>query len=131
VVADGGRLPLADLSVAVTVCNSVIEHVDDPAALARETRRVGEGFFLQTPNGGFPFETHSFIPIPCYSLIPWTRPRRFVCRVFGADFEYVSSVHYLPEQRLGLLFPEARIIYEKVLGLKKSFYVYHPEEAIP
>ena len=47
-----------------------------------------------------------------------------MCKIFGANFEYVSSAHYLPEQRLKLLFPEATITYEKVLGLKKSFCVY-------
>lgn len=125
IVADGGRLPLADCSVDVTVCNSVIEHVDDPDALAAEIRRVSRGFFLQTPHEGFPLETHSFIAIPFYSLIPWAGLRRFVCKMFGANFEYVSSVRYLPEQRLKLLFPEATVAYEKVLGIKKSFYVYH------
>ena len=125
IVADGGRLPLADCSIDMTVCNSVIEHVDDPDALAAEIRRVSQGFFLQTPHEGFPLETHSFIAIPFYNSIPWIWLQRFVCKIFGANFEYVSSVRYLPEQRLKLLFPEATIAYEKVLGLKKSFYVYH------
>ena len=125
IVADGGRLPLADCSIEMTVCNSVIEHIDDPDALAAEVRRVSQGYFLQTPNGDFPLETHSFIAIPFYNYIPWVRLRRFVCKTFGANFEYVSSVRYLPERRLRLLFPEATITHEKLLGLKKSFYVYH------
>lgn len=125
IVADGGRLPLADCSVDITVCNSVIEHVDDPAALAAEIRRVSWGYFLQTPNGGFPLETHSFVAIPFYNYLPWVKLRRFVCKMFRADFDYVSNVRYLPEQRLQLLFPEARITHEKVLGFTKSFYVYH------
>jgi SAM-dependent methyltransferase len=125
VVADGGRLPLADGSVSMTVCNSTIEHVCDPDALASEVHRVSRAYFLQTPHGGFPLETHSFVPIPFYNLIPWVGLRRFVCRVFGASFEYVSSVHYLSERELQRLFPEAKIAYEKVIGLKKSFYIYH------
>jgi ubiquinone/menaquinone biosynthesis C-methylase UbiE len=124
IVADGARLPLADCSMDATICNSVIEHVDDPDALAAEIRRVSQGYFLQTPNGDFPLETHSFIVIPFYNFIPWMRLRRFVCRIFGANFEYVSGVRYLSEQRLRFLFPGATITYEKVLGLKKSFYVY-------
>ena len=125
IVADGERLPLADCSVDVTVCNSVIEHVNDPDTLAAEIRRVSRDYFLQTPNGAFPLETHSFIAIPFYSLIPWARLQQLMCKMFGANYDYVSSVRYLPEQRLRLLFPEAKITYEEVLGLKKSFYVYH------
>ena len=130
IVADGDRLPLGDGSIEMTVCNSVIEHVDNPDALATEIRRVSQGYFLQTPNGDFPLETHSFIAIPFYNFIPWVWLRRFVCKIFGANFEYVSSVRYLPERKLRLLFPEATITYEKALGLKKSFYVFHFKKAI-
>ncbi len=130
IVADGGRLPLADCSVDMTICNSVIEHVDEPRALAAEIRRVSQGYFLQTPSGDFPVELHSFIAIPFYGLIPWVRLRGFLCKVFGADFEYVSSVRYVTEQRLRSLFPDATISYERVLGLKKSFYVFRFKEDI-
>ena len=126
IVADGERLPLANSSIGMTVCNSVIEHVDDPDALAAEIRRVSQSFFLQTPNKDFPLETHSFVAIPFYHFIPWTWLRRFVCELVGADYEYVSGVRYLSEQRLKQLFPEAAIAYEKVLAWKKSFYIYRP-----
>lgn len=125
IVADGTRLPLADCSIATTVCNSVIEHVEDPYALAVEIRRVSRGYFVQTPNGAFPLELHSFIAIPLYNLLPWMWLQRLVCKLFGADYEYVSSVRYLPEQRLKQLFPKAVVAYEEVLGLKKSLFVYH------
>ena len=130
IVADGRRLPLADCSIDMTICNSVIEHVTTPGALASEIRRVSPSYFLQTPDGNFPLETHSFIAIPFYNFIPWIWLRRFVCKVFGANFEYVNDVRYLTESKLKLLFPEATIAYEKVLGLKKSFYVYHLNENI-
>ena len=124
IVADGEHLPLSDCSVSMTVCNSVIEHVDDPGALAREIDRVSQSYFLQTPNGNFPLETHSFIAIPFYHVIPWIWLRRLVCEVYGASFEYVSSVCYLSEQQLKHIFPRATITYETVLGLTKSYYVY-------
>ncbi len=130
IVADGGNLPLVSDSVDVTVCNSVIEHVDDPDALASEIRRVSRGYFLQTPNGRFPLETHSFIAIPFYNFIPWMWLRRLVCKLFGTDFDYVNSVSYLSEQRLRVLFSEATIAYEKFFGLKKSFWVYRTNEII-
>jgi ubiquinone/menaquinone biosynthesis C-methylase UbiE len=125
IVADGRRLPLADCSIDMTICNSVIEHITTPKMLASEIRRVSQSYFLQTPNGDFPLETHSFIAIPFYNFVPWIWLRRFVSKVFGADFDYVNDVGYLPEARLKTLFPEARIAYEKVFGLKKSFYIYY------
>ena len=127
IVADGRRLPFADCSIDMTICNSVIEHVTTPGALASEIHRVSPSYFLQTPSGNFPLETHSFIAIPFYNLIPWMWLRRFVCKMFGANFEYVNDVRYLTEPKLKLLFPEATIAYEKALGLKKSFYVYDLE----
>ena len=125
IVADGKRLPFADCSIDLTVCNSVIEHVDTPGAISAEIRRVSRNYFLQTPHGGFIWETHSFIPIPLYSFLPWIWMRRLACKLFGAHFEYVQSVRYLSEVELRHLFPEATINYESLLGLKKSFYVYH------
>ena len=129
VVADGGRLPFADGSVHITVCNSVIEHVEDPGLLAGEVRRISKGYFLQTPSGSFPLETHSFVAVPFYNGIPWKALRRLVCKLFGANYAYVSSVRYLSEQQLRSLFPEATVAYERAAGLTKSFYLYHPCQA--
>jgi ubiquinone/menaquinone biosynthesis C-methylase UbiE len=125
VIGDGERLPFADHSIEATVCNSVIEHVNYPGRLAQEIRRVSSTYFLQTPNGAFPVETHSFVAIPFYHWIPFEWGRKLLCRMFGARVEYINSVHYLSDQQLRDLFPEAVVIYEKSFGLKKSFYVYH------
>ena len=124
VVADGERLPFPDGAFAATVCNSVIEHVDHPGRLAAEIRRVSRTYFVQTPNGRFPLETHSHIAIPFYNWIRWPRVRRWVCRPFGASYTYVDSVRYLTEARLQELFPDAVQASEKVLGMRKSFYIY-------
>ena len=45
-------------------CSSVIEHVEPArrAAFAAELRRVGRGWFVQTPAFGFPLEPHSLLP---------------------------------------------------------------------
>lgn len=128
VVADGTRLPLADRSIGLTICNSTIEHVPAPAALAAEIRRVSHGYFVQTPHAGFPLELHSAVPIPFYSLLPCAWLRRQMCWLFGADFGYVDSVQYLSERQLRRLFPEAAVAHERMLGLKKSMYVYHAVE---
>jgi SAM-dependent methyltransferase len=60
--ADG--LPFADREFDLVYCSSVIEHVP-PArrvAFAAEARRVGRGWFVQTPARSFPIEPHSLLP---------------------------------------------------------------------
>jgi hypothetical protein len=98
--------------------------------VAAEIRRVGQSYFVQTPNGDFPLETHSFVGMPLYNHIPWQGARRLVCKLFGAKYDYVCSVRYLTEARLQSMFPKATIAHERVCGLVKSFYIYHAQ-ALP
>jgi SAM-dependent methyltransferase len=58
-------LPFADREFDLVYCSSVIEHVPPPrrAAFAAEARRVGRGWFVQTPAWSFPLEPHSLLPI--------------------------------------------------------------------
>jgi SAM-dependent methyltransferase len=60
--ADG--LPFADDEFDLVYCSSVIEHVPPPrrAAFAAELRRVGRGWFVQTPAYSFPIEPHALLP---------------------------------------------------------------------
>jgi SAM-dependent methyltransferase len=57
-------LPFADGEFDLVYCSSVIEHVPPPhrAAFAAEVRRVGRGWFVQTPAFSFPLEPHSLLP---------------------------------------------------------------------
>jgi SAM-dependent methyltransferase len=121
-VADGQHLPFKNDALTCTFCNSVIEHVPDPSGLASEIRRTGRRFFVQTPNGGFPFETHSAIPLPFFRLMP-VRLRRLVCKLVGASYEYVSGVTYISREDLARFFPTAAIETERAFSLVKSFYV--------
>ena len=122
IVADGMHMPFADQSIGCVFCNSVIEHVDRPAQLAKEIARIGRSYFVQTPYRGFPFETHSFVPIPLYHS--FSRPmQRLLCRLFRASFEQISSVSYLSESQLRAMFPHATVHKETFLGLTKSFYL--------
>jgi SAM-dependent methyltransferase len=60
--ADG--LPFADGEFDLVYCSSVIEHVAPSrrAAFAAELRRVGRGYFVQTPAYSFPLEPHALLP---------------------------------------------------------------------
>lgn len=57
-------LPFADDEFDLVYCSSVIEHVPPAqrAAFADEARRVGRGWFVQTPARSFPIEPHALLP---------------------------------------------------------------------
>jgi SAM-dependent methyltransferase len=57
-------LPFADGEFDLVYCSSVIEHVPPArrAAFAAEVRRVGRGWFVQTPAFSFPVEPHALLP---------------------------------------------------------------------
>jgi SAM-dependent methyltransferase len=57
-------LPFAAAEFDLVYCSSVIEHVPPArrAAFAAEVRRVGRGWFVQTPAFSFAIEPHSLLP---------------------------------------------------------------------
>jgi len=135
VAGDGRDLPFRDRAFDVVFSNSVIEHVGDGASqerFAREAQRVGRAFWVQTPNRWFPIEQHLFTP-----FIHWL-PKRWQ-RAIVPRFNLWSALvpvsperrrfyleHYLDEVRLlscgelRALFPGARILRERFLGITKS-----------
>jgi SAM-dependent methyltransferase len=56
-------LPFANGEFELVYCSSVIEHVPPArrAAFAKEIRRVGRGWFVQTPAWSFPIEPHALL----------------------------------------------------------------------
>jgi SAM-dependent methyltransferase len=58
-------LPFAENEFDLVYCSSVIEHVPPSrrAAFATELRRVGHGWFVQTPAWSFPIEPHALLPL--------------------------------------------------------------------
>jgi SAM-dependent methyltransferase len=57
-------LPFAAGEFDLVYCSSVIEHVprERRARFAEEVRRVGRGWYVQTPAYSFPIEPHSLLP---------------------------------------------------------------------
>ena len=70
------RLPFADDEFDLVYCSSVIEHVApaDRGAFASELRRVGRGWYVQTPAFSFPIEPHALLPF-AHWLAPSARKR--------------------------------------------------------
>jgi hypothetical protein len=135
VTGDARDLQFDDASFDIVFSNSVIEHVGgylDQCRMAREVKRVGARYFLQTPNRYFPIEPHflfpgfQFLPVPArtwllqHFSLGW---RRRVVDRQGARAS-VDSIRLLSRSELTALFPEASLFQEKLLGLTKSFVVY-------
>jgi ubiquinone/menaquinone biosynthesis C-methylase UbiE len=135
VAGDGRALPFRDGAFDVVFSNSVIEHVGDHESqrrFAREIARVGRRYWVQTPNRWFPVEQHLLTPLVHWLPKGWQRrivPRFTVWSALvrpPADRRSFYVEHYLNEVRLlsagevAELFPEARVIRERVLGWTKS-----------
>jgi hypothetical protein len=135
VAGDGRALPFRDAAFDVVFSNSVIEHVGDAASqrqFANEVARVGRSYWVQTPNRWFPVEQHLLTPFIHWLPRRWQRalvPRfnwwRLLVPVSAdrRDFyiqHYLRDVRLLGPSQLRALFPEARILRERVLGVAKS-----------
>lgn len=119
----------------VVFSNSVIEHVgdfNDQLKMANEIKRVGQRYFLQTPNLYFPIEPHFLVPL--FQFFPlWLKVWLISHFDLGwykkatdkqKAIEIANSVKLLSKQDVTKLFPGANMVEEKFLGLTKSFIVY-------
>jgi len=135
IFADGLELPFRDRSFDVVFSNSVIEHVGGPPRqeqFAREIARVGVRYFVQTPNRWFPVEHHLLTPlihflprrwqrrlVDKFTIWEWIARPRPDQRAFFLE-HYLRDIRLLDSRAMRRLFPGARIIRERFLGLTKS-----------
>ena len=123
--ADGTALPFADGAFPVVFSNSVIEHVPEKlqAAFATEIRRVGERYFVQTPNRYFPIEPH--YQMPFVQFLP-ERVLKALNKRFTMGFRQKGAwyeTRLLSARELQRLFPDGVIHRERRFGLTKSLMV--------
>jgi hypothetical protein len=130
--ATGTHLP--DRSFDTVFSNSVIEHVGDEtkrAAFAREARRLGRSYWVQTPSKWFPIEAHTGVPL-------WwqigERMRRLIIarwrKKLPAWTEMVETTTVVSKAELRSLFPDAEIITERFLGLPKSYIAVRNAQSV-
>jgi SAM-dependent methyltransferase len=135
IFADGRHLPFRDKSFDVVFSNSVIEHVGDfvrQEQFASEIARVGVHYFVQTPNRWFPVEHHLLTPlvhflpsrwqqglIGKFTVWEWIARPRPDQRAFFLE-HYLRDIRLLDSRAMRRLFPDARLIRERFLGLTKS-----------
>jgi predicted SAM-dependent methyltransferase len=125
---DATDLPFADNAFDIAFSNSVIEHVgtwEKQQAFAREARRVARKLWIQTPARSFPIEAHLLAPYIQYlpksvqhRIVRWT-PRGMLQP--GVVHEIVDEVRLLTYREVKQLFPDCRILRERLFGLTKSY----------
>jgi SAM-dependent methyltransferase len=121
-VADATRLPYEDRAFPVVFSNAVLQNIPPTSrpAFASEIRRVGDRYFVQTPNRYFPIDP--IYHLPFFQLLPHRLRRwlvdRFTLGMRGRDSE--ELIELVRPRELRALFPDAEIHRERVLGLTKS-----------
>ena len=135
VVGDACRLDFPDGAFDVVFSNSVIEHVGsyaDQGRMAAEVMRVGNRYFVQTPNYYFPIEPHFLFPmfqfLPLGMKIWLLRNAKLGWYDRTPDYDaaksIAQSVQLLDRRELQALFPSGRMLIERFYGLPKSLTVY-------
>lgn len=131
VVGDACELGrFADGSFDVVFSNSVIEHLGSDervAGFAREVRRVGRSYWVQTPSWLFPIEAHTGLPLYWH----YPRPvRAAISRLLDRRHAHHPWYCAMADTRcfrlaeLRRLFPDASLFTERVGGFTKSWSLY-------
>lgn len=139
-ISEAGNIPCPDKYFDIVFRSSVIEHVTMPkeyqwnitsgrafrrlaivsqAKFASEIRRLGSGYFVQTPNKWFPNESDTWLPfagyVPRKMLIPMLLlTNRFWFKQTSPDW------NLLAKGTMSRLFPGAKIVVEKSMNSTKS-----------
>lgn len=137
---EDGKLPFAAGFFDIVYCSSVIEHITVPKEetwnyllekefqsvawkrqmeFAKEIRRIGKQYFVQTPNRNFFIESHTWLPLVGFL------PRQLLLKVMKQTNSYwikqaIPDFNLLDKNQMAKLFPEAQIVFERKLGMIKS-----------
>jgi hypothetical protein len=118
----------------VVFSNSVIEHLGDLAsqrAMAAEVSRVGQRYWVQTPNRYFPIEAHSLVPL--YQFLPRSSQASLARRFQPGWYRGIppeeaqreaGMVRLLTARELKSMFSGATIWHERTLGVTKSLVAF-------
>ena len=130
-VYDGKTLPLADQAVDTVILLEVLEHLEDPAELLREARRVARrNVLVTTPNctqgfGAVPVEFSHMLDVDHRQFFTDVSLRALLDGVFGSCV--VEQVAPVDRNLAGLVLPRAlRPLYRLLdrAGLVKPRYFF-------
>lgn len=125
----------ADGEFECVFSNSVIGHVGDSDSqkqMATEVQRVGQSFFVQSPNRAFPIDPNFTFPL--FQFLPRSVRIGLVARFNlghmprvpepAAAAALLDSIRLLDRRQMQRLFPDSRIYEERYCGMVKSFAAY-------
>ncbi len=121
-------LPFADNAFDIVFCAAVIEHVgctENQKKFISELLRVGQKFFLLTPNRFFPMEFHTLLP-----LIHWLpqKKHQFLLKKMKLDFwAETQNLNLVSEGTLKQLFPsgiQLNIKRIRLMGMVSNLAAY-------
>jgi hypothetical protein len=132
VSGDATDLPFADGSFEIAFSNSVIEHMttwERQQTFAREARRVADKLWIQTPARSFPLEPHVLAPLFQYLPRRWQTCLARHFTLWGLMTkpspervdEMLCDIRLLTYKEMRQLFPDCRILKERLCGLTKSY----------
>lgn len=132
VAGNGTDLPYADGEFDIVFSNSVVEHLgtwENQQKFARELRRVGRRYWVQTPAREFPVEPHLIAPF--FHWLPRGLQRRsmrygtplgLLTKPTPAQVEnLLDELRLLNACEMRELFPDGEILREKAVGFTKSY----------
>jgi hypothetical protein len=136
IVGDGRDLSrFRDKEFDIVYSNSVLSLVGtftDQSQMAREIRRVGRRYFVQTPNRFFVLDWRTLVPF--FHWLPAAAQawcfQRFRVGIYPRLPEPITALHHatrvrdLTASELRELFPGATVVRERVFGLTKSFLIH-------
>jgi hypothetical protein len=127
-----GELPTRGYDLVFS--NSLIEHLghwEQQVQFAREVQRIGKAYWVQTPYRHFPLEPH--VKIPFFQYLPQGWQYRLLTqtslangRRYPGDYarELLAEIRLLNHREYRQLFPNARVMTERWLGLTKSLIAW-------
>ena len=131
VVGDGRYLPFKDGAFDIVYSNSVIEHLknfENQKLFSSECRRVGNNYYVQTPDKKFPIEPHFITPF--IHWLPFKIKKIFIRNftVWGLITRptktyrnmILKEINLLGKTEMKVLFPDAKIIHERFFSFSKS-----------
>jgi hypothetical protein len=125
---EGSRLPFQDREFTIAFSTAVVEHVGDRSSqreFVSELLRVGESFFITTPNRRYPLELHTFLPF--IHWLPQPLHQR-ILRVLGKkQWASTDNLNLLTKKEFRALFPpgtKVQITSVQTFGLSSNLIAY-------
>lgn len=134
VLGDARNTQFESNSFDIVFSNSLIEHLFDwnsQVCMANEVKRLAPAYFVQTPNRSFFVEPHFITPFIHWLPVPVRRSLGPRATVWGWTngakrqryYDMLKEIRLLNMREMMQLFPDARLIRERWLGMVKSIVV--------